>query len=57
MGCLLAITGFVTVVAAEVGVVVSWEKGHDHSAIGWMIVAGVGTLIISAGGALAKLRN
>ena len=57
MGCLLAIVGFGTVVVAEIGVVRSWMQGHDHSAIGWMIVAGVGTLIISAGGALAKLRS
>lgn len=57
MGCLVAIVGFVTVVVAEVGVVRSWMHGHDHSAIGWMIVAGVGTLIISAGSALAKLRS
>jgi hypothetical protein len=57
MGCLLGVVGFVVVVVAEVGVVKSWMEGHDHSAIGWMIVAGVGTLICSAAGAIAKLRN
>jgi hypothetical protein len=57
MGCLLGVVGFVVVVVSEVGIVRSWMQGHDHSAIGWMIVAGVGTLIMSAGGALAKLRN
>jgi hypothetical protein len=57
MGCLVVVVGFVVVVVSEVGIVRSWMQGHDHSAIGWMIVAGIGTLIISVGGALAKIRN
>lgn len=55
LGLLLVAAAFILGLIADVGAVVSWYKGHDHSAIGWLFIAIVCSAIVS--GFIANLRR